>query len=103
MMLIHRIIGLIIQGPDPQDFYPGKAADYALAQKIKDTYGNVERGMRGYKVSSIQNGTVRLACQLIVGKIVRKNRPTQVTIFVIDLAGKCVEGLLRGSVWKVYR
>jgi hypothetical protein len=34
-----------------------------------------------------------LACQLIAGKLVRKNRPTQVTRFVVDLARKCVEGL----------
>jgi hypothetical protein len=36
---------------------------------------------------------VHLACQLIAGNLVRKNRPTQVTGFVVDLAGKCVEGL----------
>jgi hypothetical protein len=36
---------------------------------------------------------VCLAYQLITGKIIRKNRPTQVTGFVVDLAGKCVEGL----------
>jgi hypothetical protein len=82
-----------MQGPDPQDFYPGKAADRALAQRIKDTYGDVEKGMRGYKVASIQNGAVHLACQLIAGKLVRKNRPTQVTGFIVDLAEKCVEGL----------
>jgi hypothetical protein len=41
----------------------------------------------------IQSGTVRLACQLITGKLVRNNRPTQVTDFVVDLAGKCVGGL----------
>jgi hypothetical protein len=29
--LIHRINGLSMQGPDPQDFYPGKVADRALA------------------------------------------------------------------------
>jgi hypothetical protein len=91
--LIHRITGLSMQGPDPQDFYPGKATDRALAQKIKDTYGDVEKGTRGYKVASIQSGTVHLACQLIAGKLVRKNRPTQVTGFVVDLAGKCAEGL----------
>jgi hypothetical protein len=91
--LIHRITGLSMQGPDPQDFYPGKAADRALAQKIKDIYGDVEKGTRGYKVASIQNGAVRLTFQLIAGKLVRKNRPTQVTGFVVDLAGKCVEGL----------
>jgi hypothetical protein len=82
-----------MQGPNPRDFYPGKATDHVLALKIKDTYDDVEKGTRGYKVASIQNGAMHLACQLIVGNIVRKNRPTQVTGFVIDLTGKCVEGL----------
>jgi hypothetical protein len=36
---------------------------------------------------------VRLSFQLIDGKHVRKNLPTQVTKFMVDLAGKCVEGL----------
>jgi hypothetical protein len=53
----------------------------------------VEKGKRGYKVASIQDGTVCLAFQLITGKLVRKNRPTQVTGFVVDLAGKCIEGV----------
>jgi hypothetical protein len=74
--LIHRITGLSMQGLDPQDFYLGKVADRALAQRIKDTYGDVEKGTQGYKVASIQNGVVHPACQLIAGKLVRKNRPT---------------------------
>jgi hypothetical protein len=57
------------------------------------TYGDVEKGTQGYKVASIQNDTVCLAYQLIVGKLVHKNHPTQVTKFVVDLTGKCVEGL----------
>jgi hypothetical protein len=36
---------------------------------------------------------VHLAFQLIVGKVVRKNHPTQVTGFMVDLIGKCVEGM----------
>jgi hypothetical protein len=92
-MLIHRITGLSMQGTDPQDFYPGKFVDRALAQKIKDTYGNIEKGTRGYKVASIQSGTVHLVCQLIVGKLVRKNRPTQFIVFVVNLAGKCTKVL----------
>ena len=36
---------------------------------------------------------LRLACQLIADKLVRKNHPTQVIGFVVDLAGKCVEGM----------
>jgi hypothetical protein len=43
-MLINQIMGLSMQGPDPQEFYPGKAMDRALAQKIKDTCGDVEKG-----------------------------------------------------------
>jgi len=42
-----------MQGPDPWDFYPGKVVDHTLAQKIKDIYGDVEKGKWGYKVASI--------------------------------------------------
>jgi hypothetical protein len=91
--LIHGITGLTMQGPNPQDFYPRKSATRAFVQKIKDTYGDIEKGTRGYKVASIQSGAVCLACQLIDGKLVRKNRPMQVIGFIIDIAGKCVEGL----------
>jgi hypothetical protein len=63
-----------------------------LVQRINDTYGDVEKGTQGYKVASIQN-CLHLAYQLIAGKFVRKNRPTQVTGFVVDLIGKCVEGI----------
>jgi hypothetical protein len=82
-----------MKGIDPQQFYPGKASDRSLAQRIKEAYNEVEKGNRGYEVSSIQNGAVHLTCQLIDGKIVRKNHPTQATGFVVDLVGKCVEGM----------
>jgi hypothetical protein len=62
-----------MQEPDLQEFYSRKATDRTLAQKIKDTYCDVEKGMRGYKVASIQTGTVCLACQLIAINLVRKN------------------------------
>jgi hypothetical protein len=62
-----------MKGLDPQDFYPRKTADHTLTQKIKDTYGDVEKGTRGYKVASIENGTMCLTCQMVVGKLVRKN------------------------------
>jgi hypothetical protein len=93
LALINRITGLSMQGPDPHEYYPGKTANRTLAQKIKEAYGNVEKGMRGYKVASIESGVVCLACQLIIGKLVRKNQPTQVYGFVVDLTGKCAEGL----------
>jgi hypothetical protein len=43
---------------------------------------------------------MRLSCQLITGKLIRKNRPTQVTGFVVNLAGKCVEGMQMN--WESY-
>jgi hypothetical protein len=73
LTLIHWITGLSMQGPDPHDFYPDKTTKKELASNIKETYGDVEKGMCGYKVASIQNGAVCLAYQLIVGKLVRKN------------------------------
>jgi hypothetical protein len=92
-MLINQITGLSMQSPDPHDYYPGKTTDHALSQKIKEAYGDVEKGTRRYKVASIESGAVHLACQLIARKLVHKNQPTQVSGFVVDLARKCVEGL----------
>jgi hypothetical protein len=93
LMLIHLIIGLSMQGPDTRKFYPGKTSDRSLVQRIKEAYGNVEKGKRGYKVASIQDGTVRLTCQLITDKLIRKNRPTQFTDFIVELEEKCIEGM----------
>jgi hypothetical protein len=44
MTLIHRIKILSMQGPDPHEFYTGKATDHTLTQNIKDTYNDVEKG-----------------------------------------------------------
>jgi hypothetical protein len=43
-ILINRITGLSMQIPNPQEFYPGKTADRTLAQRIKDKYGDLEKG-----------------------------------------------------------
>ena len=72
LKLINQITGLSMQGPDPQEFYLRKIADCALSQRIKDIYGNLEKGMRGYKVASIENVVVHFGFQLIAGKLVRK-------------------------------
>jgi hypothetical protein len=93
LTLIHLITGLSMQGPYPHQFYPGKTSDRSLAQQIKETYGDVEKGKQGYKVASIQDGTMCLTCQLIASKLIRNNCLKQVTGFVVDLAGKCVEGI----------
>jgi hypothetical protein len=60
--LIHLIKGLSMQGPDPHQFCPGKTSYRSLAECIKEVYGDVEKGKRGYKVTSIQDGAVHVAC-----------------------------------------
>jgi hypothetical protein len=92
-MLILLITGLSMQGPDPQHLYQGNTSDLSLAQRIKEEYSEVEKGKRGYKVVSIQYDAVCLDFHLIAGKIIGKNHPTQVTGFVVDLAGKYMEGM----------
>jgi hypothetical protein len=91
--LIHLITRLSMQGPDPHQFYSGKTSDCSLVQQIKEAYSDVEKGKRGYKVASIQDGAVRLSYQMIAGNLFRKNRPMEVTGFIVDLAGKCVKGM----------
>jgi hypothetical protein len=36
---------------------------------------------------------MHLTYQLIASKLVKNNLPTQVTGFMVDLAGKCMEGM----------
>jgi hypothetical protein len=60
-ILIHMITRLSMQGTDPQKFYLGKVFDCTLAQRIKDTYDDVEKGKKGYNIASIQDGAVHLA------------------------------------------
>jgi len=44
LTLIHLITGLSMQRPDPHRFYPGKTSDFSLVQRIKEAYGDVEKG-----------------------------------------------------------
>jgi hypothetical protein len=47
LALINQITKLRMQGLDPHDYYPRKTTDHALSQKIKESYGDVEKGTRG--------------------------------------------------------
>jgi len=98
--MINRITGLNMKGPDPHEFYPGKTTDKVLVAKIKEPYGDVEKGTWGYKEASIQSDTVGLVCHLFLGNLVHKNWATQVIGFVVNLAGKCAKGLQMN--WEKY-
>jgi hypothetical protein len=64
----------------------------------REDYGGVEKGNERYKVASIEYGTVHLSFHVIIRNIIRKNCPRHVTRFVVDLAGKCLEGMQMNSV-----
>ena len=50
--LIHRITGLLKEGPNPGIEFPSKHEDMKLAQSMKDNFG-LTKGKRGYQTSTI--------------------------------------------------
>ena len=50
--LIHRITGLLKEGPNPGIEFVGKHEDTKLAQHMKDHFG-LTKGKRGYQTSTI--------------------------------------------------
>jgi hypothetical protein len=46
LTLIHLITRLSMQGPNPQQFYPGKTSYRSLAQCIEEAYDEVKKGKR---------------------------------------------------------
>ena len=50
--LIHRITGLLKEGPDPGIEFVGKHEDMKLAQHMKDHFG-LTKGKQGYQTSPI--------------------------------------------------
>jgi hypothetical protein len=80
--LIRLVTRLSMQGPDPHQLYLAKASDRFFPQRIKEAYNDVDKGKRGYKVASMQDGIMCLACQLIASKCIRKKHPMQVTWFL---------------------
>jgi hypothetical protein len=51
LVLIHQITGWRMQGPDPQDFYPGTVADHALVQRHKRHLRRCREGEPGLQGS----------------------------------------------------
>jgi len=89
--LIHRISWLPYTGRDPVEI-AGKSRDLALVEAMKKKY-MVEKKQRGYVISSIEDKGVRVATQLLVGKVMRKCHGNEVLAMVVALAEHCVEGV----------
>ena len=55
--LIHRITGLLKEGPDPSIEFMGKHEDAKLAQSMKECFG-LTKGKRGYQTLTIQHQNI---------------------------------------------
>ena len=61
-------------------------------EAMKKNY-KLEKKKRGYTISSIKDKGVRVATQLLAGKVMRKCRGDEVPMLVVALAEKCMEGV----------
>ena len=64
----------------------------ALTEAMKKKF-KLEKKKRGYAISSINNRAVKVATQILVGKVMRKCRADEVTMLVVALAAQCAEGV----------
>jgi len=82
--LIHRISRLPCKGKDPMVIV-GKSRDLALTEAMKKKY-KLEKKKRGYAIRSIKDKRVRVATELLDGKVMRKCRSDEVPVLVVSLA-----------------
>ena len=89
--LIHQISRLPIKGNNPTAI-AGKSSNLGLAEGMKAKY-KLEKRKRGYVIASIKEKGVKIATQLLDGKLMRKFCVDEVLASIIALADQCVEGL----------
>ena len=70
----------------------GKSDDLAIAKAMKKKF-KLEKKKRGYAISSINNPVVKVAMQILVGKVMQKYHADEVPIPVVALVAKCIEGV----------
>jgi len=63
----------------------GKGSDLALAKAMKMKY-KLEKKKTGYAISSIKDKAIRVATQILTGKVMRKYCADEVAVPVVALA-----------------
>lgn len=66
--LIHRITRLPHKGDDPTDILEGKRTNLEIVEAMKAKF-KLEKKKRGYTISNINNKVVKVATQILVGKV----------------------------------
>lgn len=90
--LIHFISQLPYKGKDPATISKGKGSDFSLTE-VRKTKHKLEKKKRGYVISSMKDKAIRIATQILVGKVMQKCYRNEVPTLVIGLAEQCVEGV----------
>lgn len=63
-----------------------------LTKKMKEKFKLVKK-LCGYSIASITNLVVKIAMQILAGKVMRKCRAEEVPMLVISLAAQSTEGV----------
>ena len=69
-----------------------KCGELALTEAMKEKLKLVNK-FWGYAISSIYDPAVKVAKQILAGKIMRKCRADEVLALVVTLAAQCTEGV----------
>lgn len=91
-MLIHRITWLSHVGENTAMEFGGKAGEHDLAEAMEDKF-KLAKKSRGYSITSITNPVVKVATQILAGKIMRTCHVDEVSAPVVSLAAQCAEGI----------
>ena len=89
--LIHQITNLSKIGADPTTHFIGKDQDRKLAVRLIKKY-NLTRGGRAYDDMQIKDKALCFTIQLLVGWVLWKSRPNQVSGPTIELVDATKEG-----------
>lgn len=72
--------------------FGGKGGELALMEAMKKKF-KIIKNPRGYAISNICDPTVKVATQILVGKVMRKCLTDEVSTPVVALAAQCAEGV----------
>ena len=91
MDIIHHIIGLSKAGTDPASHFVGKNLDRNLDVKAMKEF-KLSKGGRAYDVEDIKDEALRFTVQLLVGRVLRKCRPTKVPTIAVEVVAQEKDG-----------
>ena len=90
--LIVSIIGLPNTREDLAPYIHRRDTDKRLAKQLKERFG-LQRDVRAYRIDSIKSQAVHIGANILVSKVIRRNRLVQCNLGVVTCTQKCAEGV----------